>query len=113
MHEMSLIESVVEIACETAAKHDAKSIKSIRLDVGSLTYVDPDALLFCYDAAKRGSLAENALLEINRIAGQGWCPDCGKTVPLEQRFEACPECGQYHVKVTAGEELKIRDLEVI
>lgn len=113
MHEMSLMESVVEIACETAAQHGAKGIRAIRLDVGQLSHVDPDALLFCYDAIRRGSLAEEARLEINRVAGEGWCLDCEKTVPLQERFGACPECGQYHVQMTAGDELKIRDLEVI
>ncbi len=34
MHEMSLMESVVEIACETAVSHGAKGIRVIRLDVG-------------------------------------------------------------------------------
>lgn len=113
MHEMSLIESVVEIACETAAQHGAAGIRAIRLDVGRLSHVDPEALLFCYDAVRRGSLAEGARLEINRIAGEGWCLDCEKTVPLTERFGACPECGRYHVQMTAGDELKIRDLEVI
>ncbi|MCO6184616.1 hydrogenase maturation nickel metallochaperone HypA [Rhizobium sp. L1K21] len=113
MHEMSLMESVVEIACETAISHGARGIRTIRLDVGKLSHVDPDALLFCYDAVRRGSLAEGAELEINRVAGEGWCLDCAKAVPLEERFGACPECGQYHVQMTAGDELKIRDLEVI
>ncbi len=113
MHEMSLMESVVEIACETAQKAGAVRVKVIRLDVGVLSHVDPDALLFCYDAVRRGSLAEEAELRINRVAGEGWCLDCGKAVPLAERFGACPECGQYHVQMTAGDELKIRDLEVI
>lgn len=113
MHEMSLMESVVDIACEAAAKAGAAKVKAIRLDVGVLSHVDPDALLFCYEAVRRGSLAEEADLQINRVAGEGWCLDCGKTVPLAERFGACPECGRYHVQMTAGDELKIRDLEVI
>ena len=113
MHEMSLMESVVEIACETAAQHGATRIRAIRLDVGQLSHVDPDALLFCYDAVRRGSLAETADLEINRVAGEGWCLDCVKTVPLAERFGACPDCGRHRVQMTAGDELKIRDMEVI
>ena len=50
MHEMSLMESVVEIACETARANDAHAIRSIRLDVGVLSHVDPDSLAFCYEA---------------------------------------------------------------
>jgi hydrogenase nickel incorporation protein HypA/HybF len=113
MHEMSLMESVVEIACETALKNDATRVKSIHIDVGVLSHVDPDALHFCFEAIRFGSIAEGADLKINRIAGEGWCLDCAKTVPLTERFGGCPECGQYHVQMTAGDELKVRELEVI
>lgn len=113
MHEMSLMESVVEIACETARANDARAIRSIRLDVGVLSHVNPDSLTFCYEAIRRGTLAEDAVLEINRIAGEGWCLDCGKTVALTERFGACPDCGNHRVQMTAGDELKIRDMEVI
>ena len=113
MHEMSLMESIVEIACETAVKNNAAKVTVIKIDVGILSHVNPEALLFCYDAIRRGSIAEEAELVINRVAGEGWCLDCAKTVPLTERFGACPECGQYHVQITAGEELKVRELEVV
>lgn len=113
MHEMSLMESVIEIVCDTARQNGASAVKAVRLDVGVLSHVNPEALAFCYDAIKRGTIAEDAVLEIKRIAGEGWCLDCEKTVPLEERFGACPDCGRFHVQMTAGDELKIRDMEVI
>lgn len=113
MHEMSLMESVLDIACETALKNGAARVTAIRLDIGMLTHVDPEALVFCYDAIRRGTIAEAAELRINRIAGAGWCRDCAKTVPMVERFDICPECGQCQVEMTAGDEMKIRDLEVI
>ncbi len=113
MHEMSLMESVVEIVCDTALKNGARAVKVVRLDVGLLSHVNPDALAFCYDAIRRGTIAEEAILEINRIAGEGWCLDCEKTVALTERFGACPDCGNHRVQMTAGDELKIRDMEVI
>ncbi|MDL2408277.1 hydrogenase maturation nickel metallochaperone HypA [Rhizobium calliandrae] len=113
MHEMSLMESVIAIVCETARVNGASAIKSIRLDVGVLSHVNPDSLLFCYEAVRRGTIAEYAALEINRIAGEGWCLDCGETVTLDERFGACPDCGGHRVQMTAGDELKIKDMEVI
>ncbi|PAQ07715.1 hydrogenase maturation nickel metallochaperone HypA [Mesorhizobium temperatum] len=112
MHEMSLMESVIEIVCDTARQNGATRVKSVRLDVGVLSNVEPDALMFCYEAVRHGTIADEATLEINRIAGEGWCLDCGKTVALEERFGACPDCGRHRVQMTAGDELKIRDMEV-
>lgn len=112
MHEMSLMESVIEIVCDTARQNGATRVKLVRLDVGVLSHVEPDALMFCYEAVRHGTIAHDATLEINRIAGEGWCLDCGKTVALEERFGACPHCGRHRVQMTAGDELKIRDMEV-
>ncbi|MGY5810262.1 hydrogenase maturation nickel metallochaperone HypA [Rhizobium sp. LEGMi198b] len=113
MHEMSLMESVIAIVCEMAQLNGASAVKSIRLDIGVLSHINPDSLLFCYEAVRRGTIAEHATLEITRIAGKGWCLECGKTVPLDKRFGACPDCGRYRVQTTAGDELRIKDMEVI
>ena len=62
---------------------------------------------------RAGTAAEGAALDIEDVEGAGWCPDCGKTVPLDERFGPCPECGGYKVRMTAGDEMKIRELEVV
>jgi hydrogenase nickel incorporation protein HypA/HybF len=112
MHEMSLCEAVVDLVLEEARKAGAIRIKAVVLDVGVLGHVDADALAFCYEAVARGTLAENARLVINAVAGAGWCLDCAKTVALSERFGACPVCGRHHVQMTSGDELRLRELEV-
>ncbi len=112
MHEMSLTESIVEIALEEARKQGARRVTRVFLDVGVLSLAEPEALEFCFSAVASGTAAEGARLEIARIAGAGWCLDCEKTVPLVERFGACPECGRFHVQMTAGDELKIREMEI-
>ena len=112
MHELALTESIVEIACEEARKQSARRVTRVRLDVGLLSHAEPDALTFCFEAVAAGTVVEGALLEIERTPGAGWCLDCGKSVGIAERFGACPECGQYRVRMTAGDELKIRELEI-
>jgi len=34
-------------------------------------------------------------------------------VALDERFGACPECGGYKVQMTQGDEMKIREMEVV
>jgi len=113
MHEMSLTESVLEIALEEARKAGATGIRRIVLDIGRLSSVEPEAMAFCFEAVSAGTPAAGAVLEICDVEGAGWCLDCGKTVPLTERFGACPECGGYKVQMTAGDEMKIRELEVV
>ncbi len=112
MHEMSLTEGIVEIVQEEARKQKFSRVKMVRLEIGAIGGVDPQAMEFCFDAVTRGTIAEGARLEIVVTPGQGWCLDCAKSVPLSERFGACPECGQYHVQMTGGDELRVKELEV-
>lgn len=112
MHEMSLTESIVDIAVEAAQKEGARRVTRVVVEVGQLSHVEPEALAFCFAAVSRGTLAEGAKLEVARVAGAGFCPDCGKTVALAERFDPCPDCGGFRVQMTAGDELKVREMEI-
>ena len=112
MHEMALTESIVEIAVEAARRENAGRVRTIFVDVGALSHVEPEALSFCFDAVSAGTIAEGATLEIARVPGAGWCMDCAKTVSLDERFGPCPTCGGFHVEMTAGDEMRVRSIEV-
>jgi hydrogenase nickel incorporation protein HypA/HybF len=112
MHEMSLAESVLQIIEDTARTQQFSHVRTVVLEVGVLSAVEPEAMLFCFDAVTRGSIAEGANLEIVEIPGSGWCMECGKTVLLSERYGLCPECGDARVTITGGNELRIKDLEV-
>jgi len=112
VHEMSLTESIVEIAVETARKEGAERVTRVVVDVGQLSHVEPEALEFCFAAVARGTIVEGARLEVGRVPGAGFCSDCGKTVAIAERFSPCPECGGFRVQMTAGDELKVREMEI-
>lgn len=112
MHEMALTESIVDIICEEARKQGFGKVRVVRLRVGAMAHVEPEALRFCFDAVSRGTVAEGATLDIRRPPGEAWCFDCGKTVAMEERFGACPDCGGRRVQMTSGDELRIDELEV-
>jgi len=112
MHEMSLCEGVLRVIEEQAAVQNYHKVKAVWLEVGALAGVEVDALRFGFDVVMKGSIATDASLEIIEVEGQAWCPQCMKNVMIRQRFEACPECGNYHLQVNGGEELRIKELEV-
>jgi hydrogenase nickel incorporation protein HypA/HybF len=112
MHEMALAESMIAIVEDAMHSSGVARVKTVIVEIGVLGHVSPEAMAFCFDAVSRGTLAEGARLDIIRVAGQGWCLECGKTVALAERFGACPECGRHHVQMTAGDELRVKELEV-
>lgn len=112
MHEMSLCESVLQILEDNARSQGFHRVKTVWLEVGGLSGVEIEAMRFSFGAVTRGTLADSAKLEIIEVQGGAWCMPCAKTVPLKQRFDACPDCGSYQLQVTGGEEMKIKELEV-
>jgi hydrogenase nickel incorporation protein HypA/HybF len=112
MHEMSLTESVVDILCEEGRRQGFSRVRKVWLEIGALSGVEPEAMEFCFDIVTRGTLAEGANLEIVRTPGQGWCLDCEKPVALTERFGTCPDCGGGRVQMTAGDEMRVKELEV-
>lgn len=113
MHEMSLTEGVVRILEEQAATHGFAKVKTVWLEIGELSQVDPEAMAFCFDAVTRGSaVAAGARLEIVTVPGLAYCLDCAISVPLPRRGEACPQCGGWALQVTSGGDMRIKELEV-
>jgi hydrogenase nickel incorporation protein HypA/HybF len=112
MHEMSLCESIVQILEDNAKSQGFAKVKTVWLEIGGLSGVEPEAMRFSFDAVTRGTLADRARLEIIEVPGQAWCLQCARTVAVKQRFDACPDCGSYQLQVTGGEEMRIKELEV-
>jgi len=90
----------------------ARSNKTVWLEIGPLSGVEPEALRFTFEVVAKGSLAENAMIEIIATEGRAWCMICERSVPIGQRYDACPYCGGHQLQTTSGDEMRIKELEV-
>jgi len=112
MHEMSLVEGVLQVIEDSAGANDFSRVKTVWLEIGALSGVEPEAIAFCFDLVMKNTLADGARLEIIATEGQGWCHTCGQTVAVRQRHDPCPVCGGYRVQPVGGMEMKVKELEV-
>lgn len=112
MHEMAICESIRATLEEQARLKDFSSVEMVRLEIGPLSGVEIEALRFGFDVVMRGSLAEAARLEIVETEARAWCMQCAETVGIKARYDACPFCGSHQLQVIAGEEMRIKELEV-
>lgn len=107
MHEISVAQSVIEIAAAAARANECRRIQTIRIRLGEFTTVVPEALEFAFEIARRGTLAENAGLEIERVPMRVECANCGPVAhPVRSVCLLCPMCG-LPVKIASGEELQV------
>jgi hydrogenase nickel incorporation protein HypA/HybF len=109
MHELSLIQGVVEI-CEQHS--DGRRVLEVTLEIGALSGVVPEALEFCFEAAVKDTLLEGAKLTINRVSATGFCTVCGVISTMETYFDSCPCCGALSLDLRSGDEMRVKDLEV-
>jgi len=109
MHELSITQSIVEICQQHAG---GKRVLAVTLEIGDLSGVVPEAVEFCFEACTSGTLLEGARLVIGRIAPAGRCRECGTDFSPPTLYDPCPACGGYRIELLAGEELRVRELEV-
>ena len=112
MHEMALAEGVLQILEDAARREGFGRVRAVWLEVGRLSSVEPEAMRFCFDAVTRDSVAEGARLEIVSTPGAAWCMQCSAQTELAALGDACPRCGSYQLQVTAGTEMRVKELEV-
>ena len=112
MHEMSLCEGIRGIVEDQARRHGFASVKVLRLEIGRFAGVEKAALTFAFDVVMRGSPAEGARLEILDLPGRAMCYDCGQPVEVDDRFAPCPLCDGGRLMPVAGDEMRIKDMEV-
>jgi hydrogenase nickel incorporation protein HypA/HybF len=112
VHELALTESIVEMIEEESRRRGFSRVHVVRLEIGALSHVAPEAIRFCFEVVALEAVAEGARLEIVVVPGRGLCLDCGENVTLGERFDPCPGCGGHHVQVTSGEDMRVTELEV-
>jgi hydrogenase nickel incorporation protein HypA/HybF len=108
VHELALVESIVDAV---TTRVGARPVARIRVRVGALMAVVPEAMLFCFDAAAAETSLAGAVLEIEPIAARARCTACSADFAMPDGIPLCA-CGSADVTILAGRELVIQDVEV-
>ena len=111
MHEVSIVEGLIDILDETAGRHGLSKIEKISLRIGAMRQVVPEALRFAFEIVGKGTTAEGASIVITEIPARACCKKCGCTFDVEEFCFICTSCGSGEVEVIEGKELIIDSLE--
>ncbi len=113
MHELSIAQSLIEVACDAATENAAKRITKLRLRIGRMAGVVEEALRFSFDLAAEGTACEGAALDIEDVAVSVMCPACNGAKVLEDCYALmCPTCQTPTSQILTGQELELVSLEV-
>jgi len=108
MHEMAIVESVVEAV---SGRLDDGRVTRVVLAIGKLSGVLPDAVRFCFDICTAGTPLERATLDIIEMPGRAHCRSCNAEITISDGIALC-DCGSADLDLLGGQELIIKEVEV-
>ncbi len=112
MHELSMVESVIEIAEAEARRHDGACITKVKLRIGQFTGVVKEALEFAFEVARQGTMAAEAELEIEIVPLKKRCPLCHSIFDSTGDWDfVCERCDA-PVEIISGREMQVEYIEI-
>lgn len=111
MHELSIIENIVEIILNEMPKHNIKKVERISLRIGEMRQVVPEALHFGFECVSKNTPVEGAELIIENVPIKGHCFHCNNEFLLKNWLQSCPSCKNNSIEIISGKELEIKEFE--
>ena len=112
VHEMSIALAVVEQVEQRATHQEIGTVRSVRLRMGELCGVVPDALEFCFAQACAGTVLEGARLLTESVAARARCEPCAGEWAVGMPPDlCCPTCGAPAAGLLSGCEMQIAAVE--
>ncbi|MFE2745759.1 hydrogenase maturation nickel metallochaperone HypA [Streptomyces scopuliridis] len=111
MHELSIATAVVAQVEEAVRTNGGGRVTSLRLRIGELAGVVPEALRFSFGLASEGTVLAGARLNVDTVPGRARCGGCGREsdtgVPP---MLWCADCARPLGELLSGRELEIAEV---
>ena len=112
MHELSLMQGVMDVVFDSAKHAGATAVLEVHLEVGEMTECIADCLEFAFEALTIDTISEGAKLDITFVGPHSRCNECGCEYDHDRFHMACPECGSGDTELLRGRDLQITSIEV-
>ncbi len=114
MHEISLVEGLIQQLKELAAENQATKVIRVTMEIGPLCGVVVDSFRFGFDIiSAEEEIIKGAALIVDIPTVRYTCSECGNVqVIAETRPDSCPACGELTLFSEGGEDLILRQVEM-
>ncbi len=114
MHEVSVLNNILEIVENSIKDKKVVNVDKIYLSVGILSGVSKLALIHAFSLIEKTDVFSNTQLEIHDCPLVVWCQDCQLATTLHEDISLlCSNCKKPLSTIISGKELNIDKLEVI
>ncbi len=112
MHEASVVQALLDQIEQNAKIYNATSVSKVYVIIGEISGVEPHLLKVAFDTFKQNTTASDSELIIEFQKPEIYCFDCQREFKLEKFRMKCPSCESFRVKLTKGDELILKTLEL-
>lgn len=112
MHELSVTQALLRQVEAIAAQHDSRKVIVITLAIGPLSGVEAPLLVRAFTVARAGTVADEAMLEIETAPVTVWCGACEAETEVAPNALLCGTCGTWRVDLRSGNELLLKRVEL-
>lgn len=114
MHELSIAQSLAELATAATQSAGALGVQSVRLRLGPLSGVVEDALQFSWEVVTTETLLAGSQLIVEAAPVVIYCATCqANQMPISTQWLRCPNCGAPPAQIVQGRELELTAVEII
>lgn len=115
MHELSLVQQVVDICVKKATINNAVEIKCIKLIIGKLYRIEKKWFKRYFDYMTKNTIACGAQIKIIEHPIIAECLKCSWQFEMKGDIDRakCDSCQSKKIKIIKGNEFQIEDIEVI
>ncbi|MFP4258385.1 MAG: hydrogenase maturation nickel metallochaperone HypA [Desulfovermiculus sp.] len=114
MHELPVMQEVLGLVLKHAQKHRVEKVFAVQMRVGEMSDLEEEWMQRYFDHLAKGSLAEGAVLKVERVpaameclaCGLRFCPDLGSRERI-----VCPGCAGTKCSLVSGREYTVVHLE--
>jgi hydrogenase nickel incorporation protein HypA/HybF len=122
MHDLSVSQAITRTILNQAEKKRARKILSLNLELGELTFLNPDQIRFWLKELFKDTPAEGAKIHIKKVLSRIKCKRCeyegGMGLKDDSFYHVyfpllrCPRCSSTSLEIKAGRECLVRRMRV-
>lgn len=120
MHEFSISSEIVRSVLELIEKKRLKKVRSLDLDIGEMTLINTDQVMFWVQELFKGTKAEGLKINIRKVKAKIHCLGCGFKggLKIDQNWDwnhritsSCPRCHSFGIEIEKGRECLLKRVE--
>lgn len=114
MHELGIVLHVIDRTEEIAKENKVEKVTRLILEIGEVSSIVPSYFSDCFEwAKKKTEYMQDTELQMIILEGVSYCRHCRKTYKTTEFAKTCPYCGSDDTYLVTGNEMRIKDIEVV